>query len=345
MGNFKIQINRKGAVVVCIALITIVFFGIATDTQSVFAAKQDEGVCSEAEKRALKDLKDSKKWPPACNWSATPPDEASPSNNPTRFLISGCPPDYTTGERVPCYHSVSGIVQIIVTLANFLLGTVGALALLMFVWGGFQWLMSGGEEERVKAGTSTLRNAVIGLLIVFGSWIGVNFIVNTLTGDKGLFGNAANKWYEVNKGAICYRALTEKELACELAEPYQPVAPTAPTAPTCSTLLSGSDIFSLPTGDSCPNVCQKEASKQGKLVARVANAVERKECCCLFGTSAGPGVAPSKSNDGLEGGICLDLGELAGGYGTGVHGCKTTDLKCDTADLSSGSIYGTCKKK
>lgn len=168
------------------------------------------------------------KGPKFCNIK-NPDIPARQPGDPVTFLISGC--GYHNGDRsMPCYHSVAGIIAVLIAAANFILGIVGALALLMFVWGGLQWAMSAGEEERVKAGTTTLRNAVIGLLIVFGSWLGVNYIVNTLTDNKGLFKSGANTWFTVNYDTLCYRPLTAEELKCQLTRPYQPVAP-APSAP------------------------------------------------------------------------------------------------------------------
>lgn len=49
-------------------------------------------------------------------------------------------------------------------------GIVGALALLMFVYGGIMWMTSGGSEERVKSAKNILKNSVIGLLLIFFSY-------------------------------------------------------------------------------------------------------------------------------------------------------------------------------
>lgn len=70
--------------------------------------------------------------------------------------------------------SVPQVIQIIIKAA---LGLVGGLTLLMFVWGGFQWLTSAGNEERVKNGSKTMLWAVIGLMLVFTSY----FILSTFT--------------------------------------------------------------------------------------------------------------------------------------------------------------------
>ena len=51
------------------------------------------------------------------------------------------------------------------------LGVVGGLALLMFVWGGFNWLTSAGNSEKVKKGTEAMVWAGIGLVVTLSSYI------------------------------------------------------------------------------------------------------------------------------------------------------------------------------
>jgi|GEM_PF-5196510 len=293
ISDFRFGINRKRAVVVCIALITIVFFGVATDARAKVDPLGVENLCSPAEKQALKDLKDSNKWPPACTITNPGVPLRNPGD-PITFLVSGC--GYHAGNpEIPCYYSVSGMVAVLINVVGFILGIVGALALLMFVWGGFQWLMSGGEEERVKSGTATLRNAVIGLLIVFGSWIAVNFIILTLTSPDqskqvGLFEGPADNWYKVTGGAYCYRALTEKELACELAEPYKPVAPVAPaplgtsTCPSSATKPYPNDCPCSADADCASNRCEGASIREKRCVGSgsgAAPAPAAKGVCCF----------------------------------------------------------------
>jgi hypothetical protein len=61
------------------------------------------------------------------------------------------------------------------------LGLTGVLALLMFIWGGIQWLTSGGSPEKVKAGKSTLTWAVIGLVVIFTSYTLVSTLITALS--------------------------------------------------------------------------------------------------------------------------------------------------------------------
>ncbi len=70
---------------------------------------------------------------------------------------------------------------IIATVIKAALGIIGAITLLMFVYGGFQWLTSAGNAEKVTAGTQTMIWAVIGVALVLGSYILLSTFLNFLT--------------------------------------------------------------------------------------------------------------------------------------------------------------------
>jgi len=63
-----------------------------------------------------------------------------------------------------------------INVASYLFGIIGALALLMFVYGGFTIIISQGNPEKVKQGTGIIMAAVIGLLIVFGGYLLIQFL-------------------------------------------------------------------------------------------------------------------------------------------------------------------------
>ncbi|MBU1179848.1 pilin [Patescibacteria group bacterium] len=67
-------------------------------------------------------------------------------------------------------------------IISAVLGIVGSIALLMFIYGGFLWLTSGGSPEKIKKGKDVLVWAVIGLAIIFLSYTLVNFVISGLTG-------------------------------------------------------------------------------------------------------------------------------------------------------------------
>lgn len=68
---------------------------------------------------------------------------------------------------------------------NFAMGLVGSLALLMFVYGGFLWMTSSGNEEKVDQGKRILIWATAGLALIFFSYALVYFIIY-----QGILGQA-----------------------------------------------------------------------------------------------------------------------------------------------------------
>lgn len=56
------------------------------------------------------------------------------------------------------------------------LGIVGSLALIMFIYGGFTWMLSAGNAEIVTKGKNILIWATIGLIIIFTSYALVKFV-------------------------------------------------------------------------------------------------------------------------------------------------------------------------
>ena len=61
------------------------------------------------------------------------------------------------------------------------LGIIGSIALLMFVYGGFLMLISQGDAAKVKKGKDALVWAAAGLVVIFGSYIFVSYILTSLT--------------------------------------------------------------------------------------------------------------------------------------------------------------------
>lgn len=94
---------------------------------------------------------------------------------------------------------INDIVGSVIQVSRFIFGIAGSLALLMIMYGGFQWLTAAGSSERVKKGTETLTHAAVGLAIIFGAWILVNFILIAITGQQA--GGVANlmngEWFKV----------------------------------------------------------------------------------------------------------------------------------------------------
>ncbi|MBI4089833.1 MAG: peptidoglycan-binding protein [Candidatus Kerfeldbacteria bacterium] len=84
-------------------------------------------------------------------------------------------------------------VQLFINLANWGLAILAIIATFFFIWGGFGLLTSAGNQEKIKAGKSTLWGATFGIVIVLGSWLVINLVVSTLTGTGStLFARYSN---------------------------------------------------------------------------------------------------------------------------------------------------------
>lgn len=63
-----------------------------------------------------------------------------------------------------------------------LLGVIGSIALVMFVLGGFKWMTSAGDKNKVASGRDTMLWAVLGLTVVFSSYALVKFVIEKVAG-------------------------------------------------------------------------------------------------------------------------------------------------------------------
>ena len=58
------------------------------------------------------------------------------------------------------------------------LGLLGVLFIVLIIYGGIIWMTAAGNEESVKKATSTIKHAVIGLVIVLLAYIISIFIIS-----------------------------------------------------------------------------------------------------------------------------------------------------------------------
>ena len=67
-------------------------------------------------------------------------------------------------------YTVDDIPVLIGKLLIPVLGIIGSITLLVFVYGGFVWMTSGGSPEKIKKGTNAMLYAAIGLCIIFSAY-------------------------------------------------------------------------------------------------------------------------------------------------------------------------------
>ncbi len=83
-------------------------------------------------------------------------------------------------------------LQLFINVADIMLGVVGAIFLAVVVWGGILYLTSRGDSGKVQKATKMMLGSVVGLLIVFGAFSGVQYGVNILRGGDAGSQNSVN---------------------------------------------------------------------------------------------------------------------------------------------------------
>lgn len=86
------------------------------------------------------------------------------------------------------YNITSGQtrVTLIVNIIVYVLGFIGLIFFIMILYSGFQWMASGGNEEKVAEAKKRIANSVIGLAIVLTAYalaLLVNHFLNAATAN------------------------------------------------------------------------------------------------------------------------------------------------------------------
>lgn len=86
--------------------------------------------------------------------------------------------------------STLDIRLIIARVIQVALGLVGLTVLVCIIYGGFLWMTASGNEERVDKAKITIRNCMIGLVVVLASYSLVLFIMTALGIETGFGGGS-----------------------------------------------------------------------------------------------------------------------------------------------------------
>jgi hypothetical protein len=62
------------------------------------------------------------------------------------------------------------IELIVGRVISVILGVLGSISLVMFVWGGITWMTAQGNDEKIKKAKNTIVYATLGLIIAFSAF-------------------------------------------------------------------------------------------------------------------------------------------------------------------------------
>ena len=80
------------------------------------------------------------------------------------------------GDNTPS-NLVNGDSSIIKRAINIMLFAVGVLSVVMLIFGGFRYVISGGKKESVTNAKNTILYAIVGLLVAVFAYAIINFIL------------------------------------------------------------------------------------------------------------------------------------------------------------------------
>jgi len=71
-----------------------------------------------------------------------------------------------------------GNLGVVTKITNILLFIVGALSVVMLIFGGLRYVISGGNSTAVTAAKNTVLYAIVGLVISLLAFAAINFVLN-----------------------------------------------------------------------------------------------------------------------------------------------------------------------
>ncbi len=108
--------------------------------------------------------------------------------------------------------SLAEVTQVAVNITIFILGISGTVALLMFIYGGWNWVFAQGRSDYISSGKDAMKNASIGLAIIFGAYAIINMLFAILGGKspagtiedtiKQIDAKKGIENYEINAGEV-----------------------------------------------------------------------------------------------------------------------------------------------
>lgn len=100
------------------------------------------------------------------------------------------PPPGTPGGGSDPVAAISNILS--VGLQLVLLVAI-ILLLVYLLWGAFDWLVSGGEKEKIAKAQNKITNAVVGMLLVIAAFTIFTIVTGNILGNK-IIENTGSGW-------------------------------------------------------------------------------------------------------------------------------------------------------
>jgi hypothetical protein len=184
---------------------------------------------------------------------------------------------------------LTDIMIVFHNVGNWILGLIGALVFLMYIYGGIMLLTGGASEENIKKGKQAIRISTVGLIIVFFAFAAITTLEYAVTG--GNLGEEANTDQyvscgpgSVNSGNACgFNKVCNDDGACiPVCWDQHPTA-TIGEVGGLSTLTWWDciDVDNPPTGDADNGTVGIFAPSVGTCTVNLCPGADNIQCCEL----------------------------------------------------------------
>jgi hypothetical protein len=105
----------------------------------------------------------------------------------TNCLAEGSTLIVTNGSDCGTPSTAGGVTRIntlITDVINIFSAIVGVISVIMIIFGGFQYITSGGDSGKVGTAKTTIIYAIVGLIVVAFAQFIVQFVLNKVTGNN-----------------------------------------------------------------------------------------------------------------------------------------------------------------
>ncbi|MBI2442548.1 MAG: hypothetical protein HYV40_01410 [Candidatus Levybacteria bacterium] len=92
-----------------------------------------------------------------------------------------CFSTFTQGTRVDYVATLACVPYLIQNILNIAVALAGTVAVFLIIWGGIQYIRSGGDPKQAEGARHTITYAIIGLIIVLLAYF-ILSVVAQLTG-------------------------------------------------------------------------------------------------------------------------------------------------------------------
>lgn len=99
-------------------------------------------------------------------------------------VTADCDSGKTTQDGADCLKPVDGptnLVSVFKNVTNVALYVIGALSVIMLIYGGIRYVTSAGESARVVEAKNTIMYSIIGVIVALLAYAIVNFVILNVT--------------------------------------------------------------------------------------------------------------------------------------------------------------------